>query len=345
MTPVFEGVAEGETVRRSVHFDTEHCYLVLARGGEGLRDVDLFLFDARGADVARDIGQDVSPTLDHCPERRATTPSKRARSRGGTARTHRARRTTPRRPRDARAGRRGSGFGPHGASLEHDCDTRRARLQHAALRRTRFRDRPSEVRIHESFLSGGCAVVLGAASGEVDLDLYLSDANDTMLDRDTGMAPVARVSACVTSSSLLRVRVKGYGHEGTYSLVMVRAPARISDLASLRLEQVAAPLYARGYTTGPLTTVGLEEGQKHAMRLVIPRGRCAALAVAGDQGIDDLDVFLRDAVGTLLASDAGPTPYAAVSRCATDAEQTVVAEIALYGGAGSVMISRLDGSP
>ncbi len=73
-------------------------------------------------------------------------------------------------------------------------------------------------------------------------------------------------------------------------------------------------------------------------------GKCVAIAAAGDEGVEDVDVLLRDASGRLVASDSGPAPYAAVRRCA-QASESLEAQVVLYRGEGDVAVRILGGTP
>src|SRR5690606_28482475 len=79
------------------------------------------------------------------------------------------------------------------------------------------------------------------------LDLYLSDSGGREIDRDTAVQSTARVRACRGTASVLTVAVKGYGRDGAYALAILRAPAAVSTLLDLRLEEEMAPYRLRGY--------------------------------------------------------------------------------------------------
>jgi hypothetical protein len=204
---------------------------------------------------------------------------------------------------------------------------------------------PGEVRSHELPVQPGCYVVVSAPGrAETDLDLYLA-VGETPTDRDTGIEPAAEVRACPDEPATLRVSVKAYGRRSRYALALLRAPSRIEGVQALRLEEATASLVARGYRSELLETRAMEEGQPFSETLRVSSGACVAAAVAGAAEVDDVDLFLRDASGRLVASSTGPEPFAAVSRCAASSEETLTLEVVVYHGSGDVTITRLAGAP
>lgn len=353
--PRLERVAEGETLRLARDLDEGRCYVAVAHAGEGVTDVDFFLYDEGGAEVARDLESNAEPILEHCP-------------REGGRHTFEAR---------AFEGAGALGIlifeGPEGAVHEPPPPgTEEARAQSSssiasprdpvatlsqvatqlAVRGYEpvfvVRDgpvTPGEVRTHDVLVGPGCGVALGAATeAGTDLDLYLSDPGGRALDRDTRVGGAARVVACPREASVLRLAVKAYGREGSYALAVFRAPPAIRDVAALRLEEATHVQRARGYAEVERVHLSFEEGQEERRTFKLASGRCAALAVAGDDGIEDVDLFLRGEEGQLLASESGPAPWATVTRCANERE-SIALDIVAYRGAGDVTLVRLEGEP
>ena len=56
--------------------------------------------------------------------------------------------------------------------------------------------------------------------------------------------------------------------------------------------------------------------------------------------MEDLDLYLLDAGGSVITRDSGPEPHATVSRCA-EGDEILTAEAAMYRGAGRVEIRIL----
>jgi hypothetical protein len=352
-------LAEGEGLQRTEPLDVEHCYAVVAAASDGLADVDLFVYDAQGAEIARDIGQDAAPALEVCPlEGGPHTVEVRAFSgAGGVALAVLSGPATLRgAPADGTAG------GPGDDAARGDPGTEAAVDPVAALQPVlaalasrgygeavlAVRDgviAPGEERVHELNAPAGCAVVIVAGGGRgADLDLYLADASGRELERDTSVQPIARASVCRAAAGVLRATVKAYGLDGRYALAMVPAPRAITTDNALRLDEARAPLVARGYRVTQSSEVALAEGERRALPLSIAAGTCLAIAAAGDSSLRDVDLFLRDADGRLLASESGPAAYASVSRCA-QAEEDLVIEVVAYQGAGTVTVEQLAGAP
>ncbi len=347
--PHLEAISEGEVIRQRARLEAGRCYVISGRGGDGIGDVDLFLFDGAGVEVARDIGTDVEPSIELCP------------------------RETARHAIELRAY---EGAGPVGfmvlvgpgsddaaqpaesvdeGTLEEVSDDPGLALGVlvAPLLARGFsapvfvsRDAaivPGEVRTHDVVIGPGCALVVGAASDEaMDLDLYLADEDGREVDRDTAVQSTARVRACQGTPTVMRVAVKGYGRDGAYALAVLRAPARISELQALRLEEVTAAYRLRGFVEQSRYEAQVEEGEPLRRQVAVEPGHCVAIAAAGDGDTRDVDLFLRDVSGALSASDSGPAPHAAVSRCAAERREVLTIEVEVHRGAGRVELLMLD---
>jgi hypothetical protein len=340
---VLDHLSEGAVLRIPLTLEHGRCYVVAARSGEGLRDADLFLFDGAGVEVARDLAANAEPTLEHCPaESGPFTAEVRAFEGSGAvglmAFSGPAVASTPE---------------PEPVERSHSDPSSVVAVLTAPLERRGFappvfvaRDAvitPGEVRSHEVVIGPGCGIVAGAASHDgIDLDLYLTDVHDAEVDRDTAVHSTARVRACRPQATVFRVAVKAYGRDGRYALATVRAPETIQTLQGLRLEEATAPYRLRGYVESISLATELAQGGRFTHPLVLAPQRCVALAAAGDDGVTDLDLFLRTGAGELVASESGPAPHAAVHRCTTTGEELSL-EVAMYGGRGNVSILGLEG--
>jgi hypothetical protein len=356
----YETLAEGGVLRRSVRLERSRCYVILARGDREIADLDLILFDPSGAEIARDLEGDAEPRLEHCP---AET----------------GRHTIELRPYEGAGalgwmllvgpGREPAGSAGEGTPAAAGADEAAAPVERpdpvaalgaaAAGLASRGYDpplflvrggflAPGESRGHEIVLGPGCTVVLGtAADPGVDLDLYLAREDGEVVDVDTRVQPMARVAACPARSRLFRVTVKSYGREGTYALATLHPPEDVDDMLDLRLEDAASGVRSRGFVEvgrrRPPAVGGRErvlgEGARWTEPVRPSPGRCLAFVAAGDEGVTDLDLLVRDASGTVLASDAGPAPFAGVVRCAPlalDPEALYEVEVVVYRGRGRV---------
>lgn len=339
-------VAEGGTVRRTLTLERGRCYVAAGRSGESLRDIDLFLFDEAGVEVARDVGADVEPSIEHCPlETGRFTFELRAFDGAGpvglAVLSGPSEEPLPA-PRDEASVDR------HGHEPQRALEALVAPLVERGFAAPVFVARdavivPGEVRTHDVVIGPGCAVIAGTASEEaMDLDLYLADAEGREVDRDTAVHFTARVRACRPAAEVMRVAVKAYGRDGAYALAVVRAPAQVGGLRALRLEELAAAYRHRGFDQRRRWSVALGPGERQERAIPVEAGRCIAVVAAGDEGARDVDLLLRTVAGVLSATDSGSAPYATVSRCVEEAE-TVVVEIVLERGRGVVELAHLDG--
>lgn len=357
--PALESVAEGEAVRVTVPMESGRCYVVVGRGGEGLRDIDLLLFDDAGAEVARDLEGDAEPTIEHCPAEAGTFTAELIAYEGAGAvglmvlagpvpeREEGEPAPVPEEPAREPASPETPQSGEPVAALMGLARTmaERGYGQPTIVVRDGY-IAPGEVRSHDVLLAPGCSIVVGAAGrAEADLDLYLSDASGQPLDRDTGIHPMARVRACTEAPAIHRVTVKSYGRRGTYALAVLPAPKTIGDVQTLRLEEASSGLRQRGFRMVDTLSTSLEVGERFERGLLVPPGRCVAIVAAGDVGVEDLDVLLRDRESNLVASASGPEPYAAVHRCASEAPEALRVEVVMYRGAGAVQVTRMEGTP
>ena len=70
--------------------------------------------------------------------------------------------------------------------------------------------------------------------------------------------------------------------------------------------------------------------------------QCIAIAAAGGVDVRDVDLFLRDASGALVASASGPSPHATVSRCAEEGPLVLRLQASASPDDGEVEFSILE---
>ncbi len=341
--PQAGGLAEGESMRGVLPLTADDCYVARARGGIGVKDVDLFLFDAAGTEIARDVSGGAGAGLEHCP----AVPGKhilevRVFEGAGVVGWELFKR--PARPRDKRfesspapglkAGEKAGLLQKSAAELEaRDYASRALLVEDAPIR-------AGEERGHEVLVERGCTVILGAADRRrTDLDLYLTSPEGKSVDRDTRVRPTAQVGVCVEESLVYRVVVKSYGQEGRYSLLAMQSPPEIRNIQTLRLEQASADVRRRGYAVSRRWLADLEQGERMVRRLDVAEG-CFAVAAAGSESVRDVDLFLKDRKGELVASETGPVPWGALGHCVAEPSRFVL-ELRMYQGEGSVRVHQL----
>lgn len=351
--PRVQWVGEGGALRMPVRFETGHCYVAAASGGPGTRDVDLFLFDPGGVEVGRDLGTDAEPTVEHCPETSGLfIVEARAFEGEGAIGVMVLAAPSPALSREE-AGDLGALDAERprseGNAPEVALGVLAAELARRGFEAPIFASRdasiaPGETRTHEVVAGPGCALIVASAShAGMDVDLYLADAAGRAIDADTAVHATARVRACRREATVLRVAVKAYGRDGRYALAVIRAPAGITGVQDLRLEEAIAGPRARGSEVTERFAVTLGAGVPFTRDVRIPAGRCIAVAAAGAESVSDVDLFLRDPSGTLVVSDAGPSALATISRCAEDADTPLRLEVFAEGG-GEVQLAILEGS-
>ncbi len=344
--PLLDRVTEGAVVRLPVELEGGRCYVAIGRS-DGAQDIDLFLFDGAGVEVDRDLGGDAEPSIEHCPTEggRHTVELRAFEGAGAVGVLVLVGPGLPSDPVDRIEEPRPAVGSDPSLAIE----VLGAPLRDRGFGAPLFVSRdaailPGEVRTHEVVIGPGCSVVIGAASHEgMDLDLYLADEAGREVDRDTAVHSTARVRACRPAPSVLRVAVKAYGRDGAYALAVLRAPPAVDTLLGLRLEEASAPFEHRAYVARQSFEAELPEGQRLRRQLPHAAGECVAVIAAGDTGVVDLDLFLRDAADQLLTSDSGPAPHAAVARCAEAPEQLTL-EVAMYGGTGRAAVRVLSQS-
>lgn len=324
----FRRMAEGQGFRRAIDLETDRCYVVAALGGEGIDDVDLFLYDASGAEVARDLGPGSRSRLEHCPQEAGRgTVEVRAFEGSGAAGVivfsgAEAARSVPELDVVEETAPLAVLGGEIDALVARGLVDPLYLVQDGSLG-------AGETRTHEVVLGPGCGLLVGAGGpGELDLDLYLVDSEGRAVDVDTRVQRTARVGACPTEQRSYRVTVKAYGR-GRYALARARAPLA-HDLAELRVAtaravDAASPIQRR---------LTLEEGER--ARIEVPA--CVVAVAGGEEGVEDVDLQLVGPDGELLASDTGPASWASIRHCPEDGEVSVALEVVVYRGHGEVLV-------
>jgi hypothetical protein len=354
--PAVRTLVERGAGRADLPVEAGRCYVTLARGGQGVEDLDLFLFDDEGVEVARDLSRGAEASIEHCAAETATYVAEVRAYRGSGAvglASFAGARGTEAAP-DSREVGEAIGVGPERDDPEVELAVSVASLVEQGFDEPLLIARsavinPGEVLTHDVVIGPGCGLVVAAGSDEaMDLDLYLADPNGREIDVDTDTRSHAAVRACAATASVLRVAVKVYGRDGTYALGVVRAPRSIADVPSLRLVELTAEPRARGYTVQSSAPYELEEGARAGGQTEVAPGRCVVVAVAGRGELHDVDLELRNLEGRVLAADSGPAPQATSGWCAPSDATVPVAivwEARAYRGSGAVEVEVMEGPP
>lgn len=351
--PRFDSLTAGERVRQAADFEPGRCFVAVARGDTAITDLDVLLYDPRGAEIARDLGEGAEPRLEFCPATRGQYVFEARVFDGAgavglmvtSAEAHAEEEVS-----DVPSESEDSPAGAEPRAVLADAVLPLASRGYGAPVFVEEDGRlgAGETKTHEFALGPGCFVIFGTAqTADTDLDLYLTDAEGAVRDRDASVQPVARVRSCFTEPTDVRVTVKAYGRPGRYALATMAAPAEILDVRALRYDEVAAPLGDRHYVRRTSEERLLEEEERWSRRVIIEPGTCLAWIVAGDDRIVDLDLFVRTIDGTLLAASSGPEPFGTLRRCvAADApREELEIEVLAYRGEGMVTWAELESTP
>ncbi|MFT5358418.1 MAG: hypothetical protein ACI9KE_005656 [Polyangiales bacterium] len=337
--PTFLRLAEGQVTRARVEFRVDTCLLVTARGDRGIQDLDLYLYGPDGAEVARDLGVEGEPQLEYCPSVAGTgTLELRVFEGAGAAGWMVWSAPLPPEAEDAPIEAPVQELEPLAIVTEEADALHERGFSSPRVLRQDGQVSPGETLSIDAPLGAGCAWILAAAGpGEVDLDLYLRDGDQSALDRDVRVRRTARVGACLDSPRHVQLMVKAYG-QGHFALVIVDAPPSITDVATLRAEGATAALVARGFEQERVET------HPHASverQVRIPAGECVGLVVAGDADLEDIDLIAVDSEGERVASDTGRAPWASIAPCAGDEDLELTIELVPYRGDGAVVLHWL----
>ncbi len=333
-----------ESGRTALPLEPGACWALAAISGEGATDIDLFLYDSSGAEVARDIGTDTDPVVELCPTLLTTYAAEVNMYEGAGPYALAVLRGPP----DAAPSAAATPAAPAAGSV--DLVAELARLA-ADMRARGYVDREppiaSEIlaragqNSHSLNLSPGChSIVARGGPGVDDLDLYVFAPSGANVDRDIGEGAVATVHVCVDDDGgaapvAYRLDVKLYRGTGTYGYQVFDAPPTVRDLRALRLRELTAPLEAAGAVLEP--TAGSEDlgtGESRNFPLPLVDGACYVAVAAGGEGVEDLDLFVRAPSAEAVASDTSTFPTAVARFCAA-ASGVYGAEVKMYSGSGT----------
>jgi hypothetical protein len=333
-----------ESGRTALPLEPGACWALAAISGEGATDIDLFLYDVSGAEVARDIGTDTDPVVELCPRELATYAAEVNMYEGAGPYALAVLRGPP----DAAPSAAAAPAAPPSGSV--DLAAELSRLA-ADMRARGYVEREPSVaseilaragqNSHSLNLSPGChSIVARGGPGVDDLDLYVFGPSGASVDRDIGEGAVSTVHVCVDDEGgaaviAYRLDVKLYRGTGTYGYQVFDAPPTVRDLRALRLRELTAPLEAAGALLEP--TAGSEElgtGESRNFPLPLVAGACYVAVAAGGEGVEDLDLFVRAPSAEAVASDTSTFPTAVARFCAA-ASGVYGAEVKMYSGSGS----------
>jgi hypothetical protein len=102
---------------------------------------------------------------------------------------------------------------------------------------------------------------------------------------------------------------------------------------------VGEELVALGYVArGDPQTGHIEEGLRDARSILVEGGRCYAVSVVGDEGVGDLDLFVRTPSGLEVGRDDTRRASGVVRLCPEQSGE-LVAEVRMYAGSGAYVLT------
>lgn len=333
----------GASLRAEFRLDASRCYAFVARAGEGVTDIDAFLFDASGAEVARDLTRGAAPRLMHC----ATSPGMHSlelrvfEGQGAvgviahTARPPDEIATSP--ASDAPAV-------PVPASPEAlvQGHAERTGWGAAAYVARGATIGPGESQTHQVWMAPGCSAVTSAHVGDLaDVDYRLVDEAGLEIDRDVGTAGTALLVRCGSEGVAARVVATGHAQHANYAIVVQRVAASgATDVERVRAEHARALVAPTASEALRWRSAVIDPQQTWRTTTTLSAGECRVFAVGGAAAVYDVDLRLVNATGEVVASDTGPAPYAAIRHCATE-DASLSLEVLAYRGGGPVALLEL----
>ncbi len=298
--------AEGDRVGAFIDPPADECLLLMARGSDGVDDIDLLTFSDDGTPLAVDEGQDATPTVMLCPPQggrvyaMARVITGRGRVALGSQRVPRAAAERVGRATNAR-GRPGgghreaegwAGLEGHTSALE--------RLVGGRWRPTRKAALAAEARspglVSEPLAAGRCLLILVTPSDDTsEMDVQVLDADGRVMGRGSEIGRDRGAVVCSTLPTKVGVEVRPRIGAGVAAVVMsTSVPGSEGDIngrierldafaegdASAALGRIGARLSAAGYGAPSARARGeARSGQRATTTLALPAG-CTRLDVA-----------------------------------------------------------------
>ena len=161
----------------------------------------------------------------------------------------------------------------------------------------------------------------------------MTTADRRPIAQDVGLDASPRVPVCAEESGEHVVEVRMYQGSGEWSLAAVEIPddadAALGDdvkgIARARALEIAAEARSRAMAPvrAPLRAQGWI-GLTQTVPISLRAGRCYLVGAAPGEGIAEIDLWLSDARGAVLASDTGQRQRASLYHCATRTGEATV---------------------
>ncbi len=320
-----------------------YCY-TLAALGQANTDLNLFVLDPRGQDIAHNVLTDEHPWVSFCAARGGRFVIRLQMASGTGEYFFAPYQSRGRQAADLTAffgGGAAAPTGPAVAAIDADTQGRIAALdsQLGAERYTRVGD-PQGLQLSErderlfqlSLEAGRCyAFASLGGPGTTDTDVYLVDGNGHWLEADSSANRDGLVRFCSPTSDQYTLQVRLlHGAGSVFTAAYVQAPAGPAGPTTAPIDPVIAgvstagagldenfalldsDMHARGYESfGAPQHATLAEGGTQEYEVDLEGDKCYAILAVGDSGVRNMDLTLLDASGHEVdrddAGDARPT--------------------------------------
>jgi hypothetical protein len=339
----------------SLAVDRPQCLAFLGVSPEGVSDLDLFVLDAQGTELARDDRADAHPYARVCPRRAGERLHVFARAATGSGQVAvlvvtapplvapplddalggvpTGLVTGPRTPRGAIGG------DPHRPSPEVLVD----RLLAPYLAQSWVGvGSPGSGRLRRqevgrwSFAAEAerCYLVQGVGGDGVDdLDLVVHGPDGAVVAQDVALDATPAVRFCAEQRGEHPVEVRMYAGSGAWSVRAVEAPnpRAVMPLVDLdatgraRHRELVLDAESRGMSPVGEAMRGAPWGTlTQTLRLPVQADRCYLVGAAADAAVAAIDVWVSDPAGAVLASDTSERERATVYHCARRAGELMI---------------------
>jgi hypothetical protein len=339
----------------SLAVDRPQCIAFVGVSPEGVSDLDLFVLDAQGTELARDDRADAHPYVRVCPRRAGDRLHVFARAATGSGQVAvllvtapplvapplddalggvpTGLVTGPRTPRGAIGG------DPHRPAPEVLVERLLAPYLTqswtvvGALGAGRLR-RQEAGRWSLPAEEGHCYLVQGVGGDGVDdLDLVVHGPDGAVVAQDVALDATPAVRFCAEQRGEHPVEVRMYAGSGAWSVRAVEAPSPRASLPPVDLDatgrarhrELVLDAESRGMSPAGEPVRGAPWGSlTQTLRLPVEAHRCYLIGAAADAAVTALDVWVSDPAGAVLASDTAERERATVYHCARRAGELMI---------------------
>lgn len=303
------------------------CYTLLGTGGDGVKDVDLYYYDAQNKKVASDLGFDALPALTYCP----TWPGSHKveivlKDGGGEVAAQLFLAPLPSSMPVTLIPPTNSAPDEHTKLIEQAAQTMPGATRVGDFYRGAGKDNE-----HADFtvqLEGGrCYLFHGAAASSMQaLSLYLWDPNNKRVadERGTSINPVIRY--CAAMSGPFHVQGKVVKGAGDFRMAVYALPPQQEPQAAAPSPAAGDPLSAAVIAQAPTLAPGYAQqgdvwkgaGSKNGhsdWTVPLESGHCYTFIGFGGAGVDNLSLYAWDPTGKRVADRRSNNSQSVMGVC------------------------------